>query len=104
MKASLTTDGGRLGTTPPDCTVRVTVMMMCNEQDGLTCRVDVGGGVLLDEPPAVPDGLLLRAMYPKRPESELPHFSAGYPGQSSLQLPTDVVVPGAIFVHQHDWY
>lgn len=64
----------------------------------------MGGGVLLDEPPAVPDGLLLRAMYPKRPESELPHFSSGYPGQFSLQLPTDVVVPGAIFVHQHDWY
>ena len=32
--------------------------------------------------PMVPEGLLFKAMYPKRPADCEPHCSNGYPGQS----------------------
>lgn len=44
--------------------------------------------------PSVPDGLLLRAMYPNSPAEEDPQRSAGNPGQSSSQEPIDVVSAG----------
>lgn len=44
--------------------------------------------------PNVPDGLLLRATYPKSPAEEDPQFSAGNPGHCSLQELIDVVSAG----------
>ena len=55
---------------------------------------------VLLETPCVPDGALLRARYPKRPEEGEPHFSSGKPGQVSLQSEMDVVPPGAKSEHQ----
>lgn len=36
---------------------------------------------VLAKPPVVPEGWLLKAMYPYRPRSAFPHLSEGYPGQ-----------------------
>jgi hypothetical protein len=44
---------------------------------------------LLEPPPAVPEGVLPRAMYPYKPESAFPQLLLGYPGQSWLQSPVD---------------
>ena len=44
--------------------------------------------------PNVPDGLLLKAMYPNSPAEDEPHLSDGNPGQSSLQELVDVVTAG----------
>jgi hypothetical protein len=46
------------------------------------------GFALLEEAPAVPEGLRFRAMYPNRPLDE-PQRSDGNPGHGSLQLLVD---------------
>lgn len=45
--------------------------------------------------PIVPDGALLKAIYPYRFWSKFPHCSYGKPGQFALQLVVDVVSLGA---------
>ena len=55
---------------------------------------------VLLETPCVPDGALLRARYPNRPEEVEPQYSEGKPGQVSLQSEVDVVSPGAESEHQ----
>ena len=55
---------------------------------------------VLLETPCVPDGGLLRARYPKRPEEVEPQFSEGKPGQVWLQSEVEVVSPGAESEHQ----
>ena len=50
---------------------------------------------LLDEAPTVPDGLIVKAMYPKRPPDTEPQVSEGKPGHSWLHELVEVVSDGA---------
>jgi hypothetical protein len=55
--------------------------------EGVSLLTD-DGIALLEEAPAVPDGLISRAMYPNKPFVE-PQRSEGNPGHGSLHLLVD---------------
>lgn len=51
--------------------------------------------VLLVDKPSVPDGAMLRAMYPKSPAEVLPQYSYGNPGHLWLHDQVEVTSTGA---------
>jgi hypothetical protein len=55
------------------------------------------------EPLAVAEGFFSICIYPKSPLPVFPQVSYGYPGHFSLHESVEVVSPGAIFEHQHDF-
>ena len=75
------------------------ISKFATQEDGLLTTSDVletrAELVLLVDKPRVPDGAMLRAMYPKSPAEVLPQYSSGNPGQGSLHDHVEVTSTGA---------